>query len=55
LLVPQATYEHGESWWNDIDQVKLLIHPSELSGNPTSSHLIAKQEDIGEENYDFGL
>jgi hypothetical protein len=26
-----------------------------LSGNPTSSHLEAMQEEPGEENYEFGL
>jgi hypothetical protein len=32
LLIPQAIYEHGESWWNDVD-----------IGNPTSSHLVANR------------
>jgi hypothetical protein len=27
----------------DIDRVKLLIHPSELAGNPSSSHLAASR------------
>jgi hypothetical protein len=36
LFIPQVIYEHVESWMNDIDRGKLLIHPSELSGNPTS-------------------
>jgi hypothetical protein len=35
LLIPQETYEHGEPWCNDINREKLLIHPPELSGNPT--------------------
>jgi hypothetical protein len=30
-------YEHGEPWWNDINRGKFLIHPPELSGNPTKS------------------
>jgi hypothetical protein len=34
---------HGEPWWNDIDRGKLLIRPAELSGNLTSSLLVAKQ------------
>jgi hypothetical protein len=37
LLNLQVIYEHGEPWWNDdVDRGKLLIHPLELSGNPTS-------------------
>jgi hypothetical protein len=38
--------EYGERRWNDIDGGKPLIRPKELSGNPISSHLIAKQEEI---------
>jgi hypothetical protein len=34
-------YEHGKPQWNDIERGKLLIPPPELSGNPTSSHLVA--------------
>jgi hypothetical protein len=29
----------------DIDRVKLLIHPSELASNPSSSHMAAKQRE----------
>jgi hypothetical protein len=47
-------YEHGEPWWNDVSKGKLLIHPPELSGNPTSSHLIVNQEELGEGD-EFGL
>jgi hypothetical protein len=36
-------------------QWKLLIHLQELSDNPTSSHLVAKQEEVGEWNDEFGL
>jgi hypothetical protein len=25
LLISQVIYEHGETWWNDIDRIKLLI------------------------------
>jgi hypothetical protein len=39
-------YEHGEIWATDIDRGKLLIHPSELSGNPTSSHLVEKEKEL---------
>jgi hypothetical protein len=42
-------YEPGVPWWNDIDRGK-LIYPPELSGNLTSSHLVAKQEELGEGN-----
>jgi hypothetical protein len=33
----------------------LLIHPPELSGNPTSSRLVANQEELGEGNDEFSL
>jgi hypothetical protein len=36
LFIPQVIYEHGEQWWNDVDSVKLLTRPPELSGNPNS-------------------
>jgi hypothetical protein len=36
-------------------QGKLLIRPPEISGSPTSSHLMANQEKLGEGNYEFGL
>jgi hypothetical protein len=36
LFIPQMLYEHGGTWWNDVDRGKLLIRPPELSGNPTS-------------------
>jgi hypothetical protein len=47
--------EHVEPWWNDIDRKKVLIRPSELSGNPTSSHLVAKQEELEKEIINFVL
>jgi hypothetical protein len=40
---------------NDIDRGKFLIRQPELSDNPTSSHLVAKQEEVGEENYECCL
>jgi hypothetical protein len=40
---------HGEPWWNDIDKGKLLICLSESSGNSTSSHLVANQEELAKE------
>jgi hypothetical protein len=42
-------HEHGEPWWNDINRGKLLICPPGLSGNPTSSHSVAKQEELMKE------
>jgi hypothetical protein len=47
-------YEHGKRWWNDIDRGKLMILPPELSGKPTSSHLVASRRK-GEGNDKFGL
>jgi hypothetical protein len=35
LFISQVIYEHGEPMWNNIDSIKLLIRPPELSGNPT--------------------
>jgi hypothetical protein len=32
-----------------------LIYPPELSRNPSSNHLVAKQEKLGEGNNEFGL
>jgi hypothetical protein len=40
---------HGEPWWNDIDRGKFLFHPPDLSGNPTSGHLAANQEEVVKE------
>jgi hypothetical protein len=36
-------------------QGKFLIRPLELSGKPTSSHLVGKQEELGERNNESGL
>jgi hypothetical protein len=47
--------EHEEPWWNDVSSGKLLIRPPELSLNPTSSHPVATQEELGEGNHEFGL
>jgi hypothetical protein len=48
LSIPQVIYEHGEPWWN-IDRGQPKIHPRELSCNPTSSHLVAKQKRLTKE------
>jgi hypothetical protein len=53
LFIPQVTYEHGEPWWNKTDKGKLLIYSPELSGNPTSSHLVASRV-TGKGNDEFG-
>jgi hypothetical protein len=34
---------------------ELLIRPPELYSNPNSTHLVAKQEELGEGNDEFGL
>jgi hypothetical protein len=54
LFIPQVIYEHGEPWWNDNDRGK-LIHPPELSGNPTSSHLVARQEKLANKIMNLAL
>jgi hypothetical protein len=46
---PGDIYERGEPWWNDIDRGKLLIRSTQLSGNPNSSYLVAKQEELTNE------
>jgi hypothetical protein len=48
-------YEHGEPWWNDIDMEELLIRPPELSGNPTTSYLVAKQDELAKEMMNLAL
>jgi hypothetical protein len=55
LFIPQVIYEHAELWWYDINRGKLLNHPPEPSGNPTSSHLLAKQEELVKEMMNFAL
>jgi hypothetical protein len=40
---PPHGNEHAEPWWNDTHRGKLLIPPPELSGNPTSSLLVASR------------
>jgi hypothetical protein len=46
-------YEHGEPWWNDVDRGKLMIHPSQLSGNRTSGVIWSQTRGTGEENDEF--
>jgi hypothetical protein len=48
-------YERGEPWWNDIDRGKLLIRPTQLSGNPNSSYLVAKKEELTNKIIFFSL
>jgi hypothetical protein len=43
LFIPQVIYKHGEPWWNEVDRGQLMIRPPELSGNPTSTDLIASR------------
>jgi hypothetical protein len=49
LFIPQEIYGHEQAWWNNIERVKLLNRAPELSGNPTISHLVAKQEKLAKE------
>jgi hypothetical protein len=40
---------------NGIIRGKPLIYPLEHSGNPTSSHLVAKEEELTKEIMNFAL
>jgi hypothetical protein len=54
LCYSYVIYGHEKPWCNDTDRGKLLICPPELSGNATSSHLIAKQEEHkGSDKFDL--
>jgi hypothetical protein len=53
LFVPQVIYDHGETWLNDINTGKLQICPPELPGKPTSSHLVAKREELAKKVMNF--
>jgi hypothetical protein len=48
LFISLMIYEHGEPWWNDIDQGKLTIRPPELSGKPTNKSSSSKAGGTGE-------
>jgi hypothetical protein len=54
LLTSKVKNECGKPRWNDIDKEKLIC-PQELSGNPTSSHLVGKHKDCGKGNAEFCL
>jgi hypothetical protein len=45
LFIPEVIYEDGGPLWNDID----MIRPTQLSGNPTSRHLVANRRNFTEE------
>jgi hypothetical protein len=50
LFIPQLIYEHGKPWWNDIGRGNSwFVH----HGNPTSSHLVPMQEEMGAGNDEF--
>jgi hypothetical protein len=49
LFISQVIYEHGDPWWNDIFGGEILILPPQLSGNPNSSHIVAKLEGLAKE------
>jgi hypothetical protein len=55
LFILLVTYEHGEPWWHDTGRGKLLICPPELSGNPTSNQLVAKQDEVVKEITDLAF
>jgi hypothetical protein len=46
LFIHQVMYVHGEPRWINIDKGKLPIRPPELSGHPTSNHLVVSQEEL---------
>jgi hypothetical protein len=50
LFIARVIYGHRKPLRDVIDRGKLLIYQEELSGNPTSYHLIANQEELGEVN-----
>jgi hypothetical protein len=54
-FILQAIHEYGEPWWNDINRGQILICSPELSRNPTSSHLVANKEELGNRDDEFGL
>jgi hypothetical protein len=48
--------DHTWAWRTMVEwywQGKPLIRPTELSGNPANSHLVARQEVLSEESYEF--
>jgi hypothetical protein len=55
MFIPQVIYERGDPWWIDMDRVKLLIRPPELSGQSTSCHLVAKQGELATEMMNFSV
>jgi hypothetical protein len=48
-LNASVIYKHGEPLWNDTDRGKFLIHPPDLSDNPTSIHLLAIRRNLAKE------
>jgi hypothetical protein len=46
ISYPRGDIWAWESWWIGTYRTKLLIRSPELSGNPTSSHLVAYQEKL---------
>jgi hypothetical protein len=55
LFVPQVIYEHGEQWWNDMNRRKLLISQPDISANPASSNLLAKEKEMAKKTIHFAL
>jgi hypothetical protein len=52
---PKWYNEYGDAWWNGIGMGKLLIRLPDLSGNHTSSHLVAEQDELAEEVLNLAL
>jgi hypothetical protein len=42
-------------WWNNTDRGKILIGPSDFSGNHISSHPVAKRERLAKEMTNLAL
>jgi hypothetical protein len=55
MMPPPSSYERREPWWNNVDMGKLLTRPLELSGKPTSSHLVAKQREVAKGTINLSL
>jgi hypothetical protein len=48
-------YEHGEPWWKYIGRKNFDSSTRGLWLSYQQSFLVAKEEELGEENYEFGL
>jgi hypothetical protein len=55
IIHPPGVHEHEERGWNNVHWGKHLIRSTEVSGNPTNSHLAATQEKLEKEIMNFVL